>query len=150
MASGNISVFCNKSVKFRHPKDREVVVVVRDHDFVTVPGWVVHTKLFEMLTKENSIKLINSSSDAKDIEMKGKVAKEDLDKFDKLEDEDGEVVDLYDGMTAKDLYNKCVEEGLDVSEKKPRKYYINKLSSPIVDPENSIEDDVEKDEPEEE
>lgn len=165
--SGMISIFCNKSVKFRHPKDRDVFAVVRDHDFVTAPSWIVDTSLFKMLEKEGSIKLIKSSSDAKGIETKGKVSKEELDKFDDVvipepmsggkeelpdpeeveeveevnESKDEEAFDPYEGMTAMDLYNKCIEEGLDVEKKKSKKYYINELNKVNEDPEEVTEDE---------
>lgn len=80
--SRKISVFCNKSIEFVHPLDREITVKIRDHQFEVAPSWILDTAMFAMLQKEGSIKIIKNSEDVKSTELKGKIAKDELDKLD--------------------------------------------------------------------
>lgn len=185
LRSEKITVFCNKSIEFVHPRDRGITATIRDHQFEVAPEWILSTALFRTLQEEGSIKIIKNSIDVKSAEIKGKIVKDELDKLEKDEElkaymskiqkakeekaekaivedsgddeekehifvttdteeegsieseeataelieaeEDAEEELDFDNFTAKQLYMFCVNNGIEVEEKKSRKYYLEKI-----------------------
>jgi hypothetical protein len=144
---GNVTVFSNKSANFNHPKDYSTVVNVRALTFETVPDWVLDSKMFQLLKKENSIRIIESNKDLKDVEVAGKVkSKEIFDavketvaatavevEVDELVEEDEVEVETsdYSQMSSKQLYTICVEKGLNVEPKLKKEDYIKVLAEEV-------------------
>lgn len=143
-----ITVFSNKTAVFNHPKDYSITHEVAAFDFAKVPGWIVESTMFKLLTKDNAIRVIESNKDLKDVELSGKANKKDI--FENTEkpagddlevDKDGESEDSEDDegegassegldfseMTKKQLYGLCVERGLEVEPKKNKEFYLEAL-----------------------
>lgn len=132
MKNTQIQVFCTKSIKFVHPKDANVTHLVQNHTFTYAPAWIKDTDIFKALQKEQNIKVIESAKDLKETEMSGKILAQKMQEdFPTVADE--EDVDTsggqFDGMSAKQLYNACIERGIEVAEKQRKSYYVEKLSA---------------------
>lgn len=146
--SKNIQVFCTKSIRFVHPKDESVYHEIKNHAFTSAPEWIKDTAIFNLLVKENSLKVIESSKDLAEVETTGKIAGKELEKENyvsklgagvDLKDEEPEEVEEVEAeeeaavdpkdMSNKELYALCVEKGLEVEEKKNKAYYLEKLES---------------------
>ena len=142
---GNLTVFSNKSANFNHPKDYSTVVNVRAFTFETVPDWVTGSKMFQLLSKEGSIRVIESNKDLKEVEIAGKIKGKEIFSAPKevvadeaaveevVEEEvgpDTEEVETSDfsQMSTKQLYNLCVEKGLNVEPKLKKEDYIKVLT----------------------
>ena len=140
---GNVTVFSNKSANFNHPKDYSTVVNVRALTFETVPDWVLDSKMFQLLKKENSIRIIESNKDLKDVEVAGKVKSKEI--FDAVKEEiavaevaaevEEDEVEVetsdYSQMSSKQLYTICVEKGLNVEPKLKKEDYIKVLAEEV-------------------
>jgi hypothetical protein len=136
-----IQVFCNKSIKFKHPKDEDVVAFVRDHEFAPAPSWIADTDMFAALVKDGDMRIISSAADLAGVEQKGKV----IAKVDEIEaakvaanvedDEDNDNDGNGDGvialteMSCKNLYALCTEKGIEAEQKQPKQYYVDKLNA---------------------
>lgn len=138
---GNVTVFSNKSANFNHPKDYSTVVNVRAFTFETVPDWITGSKMFQLLDKEGSIRIIESNKDLKEVEIAGKIkGKEvfsapkeivaDEAAVEEVVEDDTEEVETSDfsQMSTKQLYNLCVEKGLNVEPKLKKEDYIKVLT----------------------
>lgn len=146
---GNITVFSNKTVNFNHPLDFSRVVNVKALSFETVPDWIVDSKMFKLLKSEGSIRIINSNKDLREVEAEGKVKGKDIfeatkeEMIEKEEEaqfarereieveeetkEEKEIVNFSD-MTSKQLYNLCIEKGLNVEPKQKKEVYVKLLT----------------------
>lgn len=146
---GNITVFSNKTVNFNHPLDFSRVVNVKALSFETVPDWIVDSKMFKLLKSEGSIRIINSNKDLREVEAEGKVKGKDIFEATKeemiekeeeaqfarereIEVEEGtkeekEIVNFSD-MTSKQLYNLCIEKGLNAEPKQKKEVYVKLLT----------------------
>lgn len=60
---------------------------------------------------------------------------------DEWEDEEGEGAADYEGMSAKELYDLCVERDIEVPKKKPDKFYVKKLKEWDEEQDQENEDD---------
>lgn len=156
-----IQVFCTKSIKFIHPKDNNISHEIRNHEFTMAPSWVRDTMMFHALKRENSIKVIESAKDLAEVETTGKIAGAELEKEPEastqgagvdLPEETAETAEAetaeeaeetkeaeeaeetkvdYESMSNKDLYNLCIEKGIEVEAKRNKAYYVEKLEKAI-------------------
>lgn len=159
--SKNIQVFCTKSIRFVHPKDESVSHEIRNHEFTMAPSWIRDTMMFHALKRENSIKVIESAKDLAEVETTGKIAGAELEKepeastqgagvglpeettetAEEAEEETAETAEAetaeeetkvdYESMSNKDLYNLCIEKGIEVEAKRNKAYYVEKLEKAI-------------------
>ena len=137
MKTGQVQIFSNQSATFNHPNDYDTKFRVKAFEFVYAPDWIVDSKMYQFLKKDGKIKLIKSSADVADIETKGKVdnknindalnsANETQSKENKVNLTDNELKE-YSEKTARELYDICVEKGIEVESKKAKEYYLEKL-----------------------
>ena len=133
---GTISIYCEQKSLFTNPDDKFDEVLVNEFSFSTVPAWVTKTYLWELLVKDNKVKIIRDVEDVKEIEDKElkKEASEIIEKKEEpvIEEEsevnDNELVDLT-GMTAKQLYALCKDNGLEAEKQKSKAYYLEILAN---------------------
>ena len=128
MRTGYIQVFSEQTAKFHHPKNYEITASVRAYEFSEVPEWVLDSELYKLLSADRKIKLIESKKDVAQVdEVNGKISKESLaDAIDSVEQTEENEVD-YSAMKAKQLYDLCVEKGIEAEKQQSREYYINLL-----------------------
>ena len=128
MRTAYIQVFSEQTAKFHHPKNYEITASVRAYEFSEVPEWVLDSTLYQLLSADRKIKLIESKKDVAQVdEVNGKISKESLaDAIDSVEQTEENEVD-YSAMKAKQLYDLCVEKGIEAEKQQSREYYINLL-----------------------
>lgn len=130
MANSRIQVFCKQSVKFNHPKDYNVKHETKANEFTYIPDWVLDSTMFKLLQQKNMIKVIGSKQDVVDIETSnGKVIDKALEEAEEAATSTVEAAVDYETLKAKELYSLCIEKGVEVQEKQPKDYYIEKLTS---------------------
>ena len=133
MRTGYIQVFSEQTAKFHHPKNYEITASVRAYEFSEVPDWVLDSTLYQLLSADRKIKLIESKKDVAQVdEVNGKISKESLaDAIDSVDINADEVAEEnevdYSAMKAKQLYDLCVEKGIEAEKQQSREYYINLL-----------------------
>lgn len=133
MRTGYIQVFSEQTAKFHHPKNYEITASVRAYEFSEVPEWVLDSTLYQLLSADRKIKLIESKKDVAQVdEVNGKISKGSLaDAIDSVDINADEVVEEnevdYSAMKAKQLYDLCVEKGIEAEKQQSREYYINLL-----------------------
>lgn len=135
MKTGYIQIFSNQAATFNHPKNYDEKVKVRAFEFSEVPEWVLQSVMFKALTKSNKIRLINGKSDISKIEEAGKIESskitEAIDTAEITQETATETEkneDMYANMKNKQLYDLCVERGIDVEMHQSRRYYLDKLN----------------------
>ena len=115
MRTGQVQIFSNQTAVFNHPDDYETKFRVR---------------AYESLLDSNKIKLIESNSDIAKIETNGKIESKEineaLNNTENLNISDNDL-QSYSEKSSKELYNICLEKGIQVESKKPKEYYIEKL-----------------------
>nr|DAI25117.1 MAG TPA: hypothetical protein [Caudoviricetes sp.] len=138
MKTGQVQIFSNQTTVFNHPKDYNTKFKVRAFEFSYAPDWVLDSAMYKALEKSKKIKLIGSRADVAEIEMNGKVKSNEIDKaldsneevvkknVEEINVDDNEL-QTYHEKSSKELYNLCLEKGIQVESKKPKEYYINKL-----------------------
>lgn len=137
MKTGQVQIFSNQSATFNHPNDYNTKFRVKAFEFVYAPDWVLESSMYKSLKKDRKIKLIKSSADVADIETKGKVDNKNINdalnstnetqsKENKVNLTDNELKE-YSEKTARELYDICVEKGIEVESKKAKEYYLEKL-----------------------
>lgn len=127
--TGFVTVFSQQAVIFNHPDDYNTKYTIRAYDFVQVPDWVLNSEMYALLKQKNRIRLVESKADIAEIEdANGKIDNatvlENLDKTDEVET----TID-YTQMKSKELYEICVEKGIEVEAKQSKDYYIEKLNA---------------------
>ena len=136
MKTGQVQIFSNQSATFNHPDDYKTKFRVKAFEFTYVPDWVINTEMYKLLLNDGNVKLIKSSADVADIEIKGKVDNKNindaLNSANEIQSEenvslsDNELKE-YSEKTARELYDICVEKGIEVESKKPKEYYLKKI-----------------------
>lgn len=138
MKTGYIQIFSNQAATFNHPKNYDEKVKVRAFEFSEVPEWVLQSVMFKALTKSNKIRLINGKSDISKIEEAGKIESGKITEAIDTAETTPETVetaavaennpDPYANLKNKQLYDLCVERGIDVEMHQSRRYYLDKLN----------------------
>lgn len=137
MKTGQVQIFSNQSATFNHPNDYNTKFRVKAFKFVYAPDWILESSMYKSLKKDRKIKLIKSSADVADIETKGKVDNKNindaLNSTNETQSEENKVnltdneLKEYSEKTARELYDICVEKGIEVESKKAKEYYLEKL-----------------------
>ena len=137
MKTGQVQIFSNQSATFNHPNDYSLKFRLKAFEFTYAPEWILESEMYKALKKDGKIKLIKSSADVADIETKGKVDNKNINdalnstnetqsKENKVNLTDNELKE-YSEKTARELYDICVEKGIEVESKKAKEYYLEKL-----------------------
>lgn len=104
----------------------------KEGDVISVPKdfanrWVKNKIAELVLGDENDEdEEIIGQEDENESEGTGEVT--DTQESDGETEEEPGIEEMYDAMSAKELYELCQEKGLEVEAKKPKKYYIEKLN----------------------
>lgn len=132
-----ISIYCEQKSLFVNPEVKGDEVLVEAFSFSTVPAWVTKTYLWQLLQKDNKIKVIREVSDVKEVEAK-EITKETIENVEEsLHDNDpkepesvndNELTALTE-MSAKQLYALCKDHGIDVVKQKSKAYYLEVLAN---------------------
>ncbi len=139
--TGYITIFSDQAATFNHPDDYTVTSIIEAYKFEEVPDWVSKSRMFELLTKSKKIKVVEGKKSVAEIDnANGKVkntevsaaldaieSETDLTSDEALEEDKDNTLD-YTHMKSKELYEICVEKGIEVEAKQPKEYYIDKLS----------------------
>lgn len=130
MRTGQVQIFSNQTAVFNHPDDYETKFRVRAYEFTYAPDWILKSRMYKALLDSNKIKLIESNSDIAKIEINGKIESKEineaLNNTENLNISDNDL-QSYSEKSSKELYNICLEKGIQVESKKPKEYYIEKL-----------------------
>lgn len=130
MRTGQVQIFSNQTAVFNHPDDYETKFRVRAYEFTYAPDWILKSRMYKALLDSNKIKLIESNSDVAKIETNGKIESKEineaLNNTENLNISDNDL-QSYSEKSSKELYNICLEKGIQVESKKPKEYYIEKL-----------------------
>lgn len=136
---GYITVFSNQAATFNHPNDYNIRATVEAYKFEEVPDWVVTSRMFELLSKSKKIKVVEGRRSIAEIDnANGKIKNIEVSAaLDSIEPEVTLAEDVSDSvdtssdfthMKSKELYEMCLERGIEVEAKQPKEYYIEKLS----------------------
>lgn len=140
MSTGQVQIFSNQTSTFNHPNDYKTKFRVNAFEFCYAPDWILESKMFKLLTKDNKIKVINTKSDVAQIENVGSIKAEKINNTlndvenannksnanENVNISDAEL-QSYSEKTARELYDLCMSKGINVESKKPKDYYLKKL-----------------------
>lgn len=124
-------IFSKKAFAFKDPNVIDVVaeisggkktyIEVQPGSFTSVPDWVKNDAMFQWALSDGDIEILE---DAKPMVSGVSIPAPSTEG----EEEDPVADDEFSGLTNKQLYDKCVEAGIEVEPKKSRAYYIEKLT----------------------
>lgn len=132
MKTGYIQIFSEQAAKFHHPKDYNITASVKAFEFAEVPEWVMQSRIYKLLVSDKKIRLIEGKKDVAEVESaNGKISRQDvvdaIDSVDETEATEENEID-YSAMKAKQLYDLCLERGIEAEKQQSREYYINLLN----------------------
>lgn len=136
METNSILFFSNQAAIFNHPKDYNTKCHIGVEEFKYLPEWVLESTMFKLLKKENKIRVAGSKKDQIEMEMNGLQTQTENIEPPTSAELDNKLTS-YAGMKKRELYDLCVEKGLEPEDQRSKDYYVGLLSQNDVEAEIS-------------
>lgn len=127
MVTNNVLFYSEQAAIFNHPADYNTKCSIAVKEFKYLPEWVTESTMFKLLKKENKIRVAGNAKDQIEMEMNGLQVESKPIELPTSAELDNKL-SSYTGMKKRELYDLCVEKGLEPEKERSKDYYIGLLS----------------------